>query len=440
MSQALHNARSEPATGRPASGRALVAACVGNLVEWYDFAVYGAFATIIATTFFPGSDPSARLLASFAVFATAVLVRPFGALLFGRLGDRVGRRRVLATMIVLMAVATAGIGLLPAYATIGMLAPLLLTLLRSAQGLSVGGESSGATAFVVEYAPEGRRGWYGAWLWATLALGVAGGIGVAVLLARVLTPATLEGWGWRLAFLVTLPLGLVGLYLRRQLDETPRFRAAQRAGAVVRRPLAEAVRGYPGRLLIGVALVAALALTFNLFFFYLPSYLVTSLAVPLSRALASSLVGLGLVAVAAPFLGRLSDRVGRRPLLVAGTLALLLVSLPAFLLIRRAGPLGLPLGYVLVGLPLSCLVIVPPFLAELFPTPIRSTALAITYGVGSALFGGTAPFLATLLVQRTGNPVTPAFYAVAVAVAAVVAALLTRETAFRPLDADSMRC
>ncbi|MET0833002.1 MAG: MFS transporter [Actinomycetota bacterium] len=315
MSQALHNARSEPATRASASGRALVAACAGNLVEWYDFAVYGAFATVIAATFFPGSDPSARLL------------------------------------------------------------------------------------------------------------------------ARVLTRATLEGWGWRLAFLVTLPLGLVGLYLRRRLDETPRFRAVQRARAVVRRPVAEAVRGYPGRLLAGLALVAALALTFNLFF-YLPSYLVTALAVPLPRALAASLAGLALVAIAAPFLGRLSDRVGRRPLLVAGTLALLVVTLPAFLLIRGAGPLGLPLGYVLVGLPLSCLVIVPPFLAELFPTPIRSTALAITYGVGSALFGGTAPFLATLLVRRTGNPVTPAFYAVAVAVAAVVAALLTRETAFRPLDTD----
>ena len=175
----------------------------------------------------------------------------------------------------------------------------------------------------------------------------------------MLTRATLEGWGWRLAFLVTLPLGLVGLYLRRRLDETPRFRAVQRAQVVVRRPVAEAVRGYPGRLLTGLALVAALALTFNLFFFYLPSYLVTALAVPLPRALAASLAGLALVAIAAPFLGRLSDRVGRRPLLVAGTLALLVVTL--------------------------------------------------------------SPFLAALLVRRTGNGVTPAFYAVAVAVAAVVA-------------------
>jgi MHS family proline/betaine transporter-like MFS transporter len=438
VTQALRNARSEPATRRPASGRALVAACVGNLVEWYDFAVYGSFATIIAVTFFPGADPTARLLASFAVFATAFLVRPVGALLFGRLGDRMGRRRVLAMVIVLMAVATAGIGLLPGYATIGMFAPLLLILLRSAQGLSVGGETGGATAFVVEYAPANRRGWYGAGLWATLALGVAGGIGVAILLARVFSRATLEGWGWRLAFLATLPLGLVGLYLRLRLDETPRFRAAQRARAVARRPVIETVRGYPGRLLIGFGLVAASALTFNLFFFYLPSHLVTALAVPLPRALAASLAGLGLVAIAAPVLGRLSDRIGRKPLLVAGTLVLLVVTLPAFLLIRRAGPFTLPLGYALVGLPLGCLAVVPSFLAELFPTPIRSSALAITYGLGSALFGGTAPFLATLLVQRTGNPVAPVYYAAAVTVAAAVGALLARETAFQPLDAGGV--
>jgi MHS family proline/betaine transporter-like MFS transporter len=398
VTRALRNARSEPATGRSASGRALVAASVGNLVEWYDFAVYGAFATIIAVTYFPGADPAARLLASFAVFATAFP---------------------------------------PGYATIGMLAPLLLILLRSAQGLSVGGETGGATAFVVEYAPADRRGWYAAWLWATLALGVASGIGMAILLARVFSRATLEGWGWRLAFLVTLPLGLVGLYLRLRLDETPRFRAAQRARAVARRPVTETVRGYPGRLLVGFGLVAALALTFNLFFFYLPSHLVTALAIPLPRALAASLVGLGLVAVAAPVLGRLSDLVGRKPLLVAGTLVLLVVTLPAFLLIRRAGPFGLPMGYALVGLPLSCLAIVPPFLAELFPTPIRSTALAITYGLGSALFGGTAPFLATLLLQRTGNPVAPAYYAAAV-IAAAAGALLTRETAFQPLDAGGL--
>jgi MFS transporter, MHS family, proline/betaine transporter len=421
-----------PPGGAP-SRRALVAGAIGNVVEWYDFAVYGAFATIIATTYFPGADPVAGLSASFAVFATAFLARPVGAVVFGRLGDRVGRRLVLVTVIVLMAAATAGIGLLPGHAAIGVLAPVLLVVLRTAQGLSVGGEAGGATAFVVEYAPEGRRGWYGAWLWSTLALGVAGGIGAAVVLARVFPRGVLEDRAWRLAFLVALPLGLVGLYLRLRLDDTPSFRAVERAGATTRRPVADTLRADPRRLLLGLAPVAAASLTFNLFFFYLPSYLVTALGIPLPRTLAAALVGLLVVAVTAPAFGRLSDRVGRRPHLVAGTVGLLLAVLPAYLLIRRAGPVGLTLGYLLVALPFSCLTVVPSYLAELFPTPVRSTALAITYGVGTALFGGTAPFLATVLVRRTGSPVVPVVYAALVAAAAVGAAVASRETAFRPL-------
>ena len=369
------------------------------------------------------------------MFATAFLARPVGAMVFGRLGDRVGRRQVLVVVIVLMAAATAGIGLLPGHASIGVLAPVLLVVFRSAQGFSVGGEAAGATAFVVEYAPEGQRGWYGSWLWSTLALGVAGGIGAAVLLARVFPRPVLEDRGWRLAFLVALPLGLVGLYLRLRLDETPRFRAVERAGAVARRPLADTLEGHRGRLLLGLAPVAAASLTFNLFFFYLPGYLATARGIPLPRTLAGALAGLLLMAATAPALGRLSDRVGRRPLLVAGTAGLLLVLLPAFLLIRRGGPAALTVGYVLVALPLSCLVIVPSDLAELFPTRVRSSALAISYGLGTALFGGTAPLVATLLVRRTGNPTAPAAYAAALAVAAVVAAAASTETAFRPLDA-----
>jgi MFS transporter, MHS family, proline/betaine transporter len=218
---------------------------------------------------------------------------------FGRLGDRVGRRQVLVVVIVLMAAATAGIGLLPGQASIGVLAPVLLVVLRSVQGLSVGGEAAGATAFVVEYAPEGGRGWYGSWLWSTLALGVAGGIVAAVVLARVFPRELLEDRAWRLAFLVALPLGLVGLYLRLRLEETRRFRAVERAGAIPRRPVADTLRTYPGLLLVGLAPVAAASGAFNLFFFFfffffffLPSYLATAAGIPLPRTLAGALVGL----------------------------------------------------------------------------------------------------------------------------------------------------
>jgi MHS family proline/betaine transporter-like MFS transporter len=417
------------------SRRALVAGSIGNVVEWYDFAVYGAFATVIAATYFPGDDPVAGLSASFAVFATAFLARPVGAVVFGRLGDRVGRRQVLVTVILLMAAATAGIGLLPGRAALGVLAPVLLVGFRTLQGLSVGGEAAGATAFVVEYAPEGRRGWYGAWLWSTLGLGVAGGIGAALVLTRVLPAAALQDWGWRLAFLAAVPMGLVGLYLRTALDDTPRFRTVQRAGAVARRPVGDTLAGHGDRLLRGLALVAAASLAFNLFFIYLPSYLAAALGVPLARTLPAALAGLLLGAAAGLAAGRLSDRLGRRPFLLAGTAGLLLVTLPAFLLVRGAGPAGRTLGFVLVALALSCLVVLPSHLAELYPTPVRSTALAITYGLGTALFGGTAPFLATWLVRRTGAPVAPAVYATLLAAAAVVAAVASRETAFQPLSA-----
>ena len=266
--------------------RALVAACIGNAVEWYDFALYGAFATILATTYFPSGDRDANLLAAFAVFSTAFVFRPVGALLFGRRGDRSGRRQVLMLMIIVMSLATAGVGMLPGYASIGLLAPVLLILLRVAQGLSAGGEAGAASAFVVEYAPVDRRGWYGGWIWATLALGLAAATGTATLLAWWLPQAMLEAWAWRLAFLAALPVGLVGLYLRLRLDETPRFRAVQRSGAVAHWPVREVLRAYPRQILVGLALVATASLTFNTSFIYLPNQLVAEGGIPLSRSLA----------------------------------------------------------------------------------------------------------------------------------------------------------
>jgi MHS family proline/betaine transporter-like MFS transporter len=425
-----------PTAPRSSPPRALVAACIGNAVEWYDFALYGAFATVLASTYFPGANRDANLLAAFAVFSTAFIFRPVGALLFGRLGDRRGRRQVLMLVIIVMSSATAGVGMLPGYASIGLLAPALLILLRLAQGLSAGGEAGAASAFVVEYAPARRRGWYGGWIWATVALGLAAATGAATLLARRLPGGMPGPSAWRLAFLAALPIGLVGLYLRLRLDETPGFRAVQRAHAVAEWPVREALRAYPRRILVGLALVAAASLTFNTFFIYLPNQLMAERGVPLSRALAGALLGLVVMAAASPALGRLSDQVGRKPLLAAATIGLLGLTLPVYLLIRRGGPIGLPLGYLALGLALSCFVL-PSFLSELFPTRVRASGLAITYGLGSALFGGTAPLAGALLTQRTGNPLLPAYYATTMTLVAAVGVLLMRETAFQPLDARS---
>ena len=420
-------------TSKVGARRALVAGSIGNLVEWYDFALYGAFATIIARTFFVSTDGTDGLLAAFGVFGLAFVARPAGALLFGHFGDRFGRRRALTAGILLMAFATAGIGALPGPAAIGAAAPVALVVFRSLQGVSVGGEYGGSAAFVVEHAPPDRRGWYGAWQWASVGFGLATGIGVAAALSAALPAPALQSWGWRLPFLLALPLGGVGIYLRTRVAESPAFREVQLTDVVSDGPLTEVWRTGRETVLIGLGIVAAVVVTFNVFYVFVPSALVASGRVPLANALGAALVGLTFGSLCAPLAGRLSDRVGRRPILRAGTVVLLLAIVPSMSLIERGDAIGLLLGYAAVGLPLGSLAL-STFLAELFTTRLRYSGLSLTYGVGSAIFGGTAPFVATLLVRGTGDLRAGAWYATAVVGLAVGCAIAAPETAHRPLN------
>ncbi|MCX4809290.1 MFS transporter [Streptomyces sp. NBC_01239] len=417
---------SRPLSDRPAA-RALVAGSVGNFIEWYEFGVYGYFATVIAARFFTpeGAGAAEGLVRTYASFALAFFFRPVGAALFGRLGDRVGRRPVLVLVIALMTGATTLIGVLPTYATVGALAPWLLTLLRVLQGLSAGGEFGGAVSLLTEFAPPGRRGLYGAWQSFTVALGLLGGAGVAALLATVLDAGQLGDWGWRLAFLLTLPMGLGALWLRLRLDETPAFRSE----AVREAPPAREVRR---AILLGAGRVMGWAAAGYTFLVVLPSYLQNTLDASFQQALlATVLANMGFAVTILPA-GLLSDRVGRRPVMLAGAALVVVLSVPMLNLLQSDGTSNTVKGAWVFGAGAVVGLMAgpgPAMLSEMFPTSVRYTGLGLAYALSNAVFSGCAGLIITESVRRTGNVDVPAYYAAAACAVSVLALAVTKNPA-----------
>lgn len=409
--------------------RVICAAAIGNFVEWFDFAVYGFLATVIAAQFFPSGDPSVALLKTFAVFAVAFAFRPLGGIFFGMLGDRIGRKRVLAMTILLMAGATTLIGLLPSYAQIGLLAPALLTIIRCAQGFSAGGEYAGACAYLMEHAPRTKRAWYGSFIPVSTFTAFACAAVIAYALDACLTPTAMASWGWRVPFLIAAPLGVVGLYLRWRLDETPAFQAVAKEHAAAHSPLSETLRTQGGAICCLGAFVSLTALSFYTFTTYFTTYLQVAGGLSRATALLISVIALMFAAVMCPVAGAYSDRVGRRATVLTTGVGLIVVVYPAFMLASSGsfvasivGVMLLALGAVLSG------VVTAALLSEVFPTRTRYTASAITYNMAYTLFGGTAPLMATWLIGSTGSNLAPAYYLMAVAVLALAGGLALPET------------
>ncbi|MEV5936551.1 MFS transporter [Streptomyces sp. NPDC052079] len=427
----------------PRSIRALVAGSVGNFIEWYEFGVYGYFATIIAANFFTpdgGSDVEA-LVKTYASFALAFFFRPVGAAVFGRLGDRVGRRPTLILVVLLMTGATTLIGLLPTYATLGAAAPWLLTLLRVVQGLSAGGEFGGAVSIMTEFAPPGRRGLYGSWQSFTVALGLLAGAGMAAMLATVLTEPQLNDWGWRLPFLLTLPLGLAALWLRLKLEETPSFQRSRNqppeAAGHARedtRPSGPVAASAPaGEVAKAIALGAGRLMGWSAagytFLVVMPSYLQNTLNASFQQALiATVLANLGFAASIIPA-GMLSDRIGRRAVMVAGAVLVAVLAFPLMQLLQDSGSptaakgLAVFVAGAAVGLMAGP---GPAMLSEMFPTSVRYTGLGLAYSLSNAVFSGCAGLIITEAIKRTGNIDIPAHYVVVTCAVSTLALLTLR--------------
>jgi MFS transporter, MHS family, proline/betaine transporter len=416
--------------------RAVTGAAVGNAVEWFDFAIYGFLATYIAAKFFPSEDETAALLSTFAVFAAAFFMRPLGGYFFGPLGDRIGRQKVLALVILIMSGSTFAIGLLPSHQAIGMAAPLLLLLLRCLQGFSAGGEYGGGACYLAEYAPNGRRGFIVSFLVWSVVIGFLLGSATVTGLEAALSEEAMDSYGWRIPFLLAGALGLIGLYIRLRLDDTPEFEKLRAAGEVAASPLKEALTTAWRPILQIAGLVVIHNVGFYIVFTYLPTYFTQTLGFTKMDAFISVTVA-GLVAIILiPPLGALSDRIGRKPLLFSGATAFAIFTYPLFLLLT-SGSVGAAIaGHA--GLAAIEAIFVSASLAagaELFATRVRSSGYSVGYNTSVAVFGGTAPYVATWLVSRTGSDVAPALYVVAAAIVSLLTVFTMRETARRPLAA-----
>jgi MHS family proline/betaine transporter-like MFS transporter len=417
-----------------AAKKAVTAGAIGNFVEWYDYSVYGFFAPIIASQFFPSEDRVASLLATFAVFAVAFFMRPVGAFVFGHFGDTVGRRNTLAAAIILMGFATLMIGVLPTYAQIGVLAPILLVVARLLQGFSAGGEWSGSAAFMVEYAPANRRGLYGSWQQFSIVVGLLVGSVMGGLLGVVLSEDALNAWGWRIPFILGMVVALVGLYLRLRVEDTPAFRVIEEKDEVTDAPVKESFTAHGGESLTAIGFTVAWTVAYYILLTYMPTFVSETLGLPLSQALLSNAIGLVALGALIPFTAALSDRIGRKPLLIGFSALIALLTYPLFLLASTKVLVLIVVAQVVFGVIISLFSGPgPAALVEMFPTNVRYSALGVSYNLAVAAFGGTAPFIATYLISRTGNNLAPGIYLIVAAVITLIVVSRMKETYREPL-------
>lgn len=391
-----------------------VAVGIGNFMEWFDFAIYGYFAAIIGTLFFPSSAPGISLLSSLAVFAVGFISRPFGALILGPIGDKFGRRAVLIITVFGMGICTTLIGLLPTYNSMGMLAPALLIVLRFIQGMMVGGEWSSAGIYIVESAPANRRATAASVITGTAGCAFLFGTFIAALLSNVLSNEQLTAWGWRLPFVASIIMTGVAVFIRRKLGDTPVYEelVKQRGTSKVQAPSASAKRK---AFITTFAFSALFGVSLYFFITYANNHLVTTVGLPKSTALWLCSLALVVYCVAHPIIGHLSDTYGRRKMLLGAAAALTVLAYPIFLLLNTGNSWAILFGLIVLGILVAITAVMDVvLLVEIFPASIRSTGAALGHNIALAVLAGPGPFIAAALVRETGNPNVPAWYLAAV--------------------------
>ena len=416
--------------------RAITAASVGQFFELYDFSIYGFFAPEIGRAFFPAADPLTSLVAAFATYGVGFVMRPVGAIVVGAYGDRAGRKAALVFTVGLMGLATGLVAFLPTYNQIGIWAPILLLILRLAQGFSTGGEWGGAAAFLVEHAPVGKRGFIGSFHQVATQIGNFTGFILAALLAFIFPTEAFQEWGWRIAFLIGALLAPVGYYLRTRVAETPVFQQAEARKQVASSPL-RVIFTEHWRLVIAGISIAAIAATGSITFqIFVSQFARQQLKLDAASSLTITAASLLFAAFWVWLIGALSDRTGRKTMVLLSVAGFLLLTYPLLSLLTSSPNLtNLVIvqfaGAILYG---TVFGVIPTLLPELFPTNVRYTGISLSIGFAQMIFGGTSPFINSYLVQLTGNPVAPAFWVMLVAAISGIAMLMTKDRTDVPFD------
>ena len=419
------------ARGRKSDGslrRVATAGAIGNVLEWYDFSVYAYFAPIIAKQFFPSADPVVSLVAAFGAFAAGFLMRPVGGAFFGHIGDRYGRSRALILSILLMAIPTGLIAVLPTYESIGIAAAALMVALRMAQGMAVGGEYTSSVVFLAERSPANRRALFSAFPLNGAFAGLLLASGVGALLSSALSDRDLADWGWRIAFAVGVAVALVGYLMRRGLSDMPE-------ASPEKSPIVAAFRDHWREILRGVGLIIGYAAGFYLIFIYATTWLVGIVKEPRSTALEINTLAIAALFVFVPLAAWLSDRIGRRAMLAIGYAGLVLLAYPIVWLMHHPIPALIMAGQIgLAFLIALSAASIPSAIVESFPRAVRTTAVSITYNVTFAIFGGTAPMVAVWMIERSHDDLAFVWYLIATAAVSFLASLTLRDRHREPLD------
>lgn len=417
--------------------RILVASLVGSSIEWFDYFLYGTVAALVFNQlFFVNEDPTIGLLLSYASFALAFFIRPFGGVIFSHIGDRIGRKKTLVITLSLMGVATFGMGLLPTYQAVGIWAPILLITLRLVQGLGIGGEWGGALLLAVEYAPAEKRGLFGAIPQMGVTIGMLLGT-VALSIMTLLPENAFMTWGWRIPFIFSALLVFFGLWIRKGIDETPSFKKVKESGEVPKLPIVETLKNYWREVLIAVGAKVVETAPFYIFSTFVVSYATANLGFSRTATLTAVMIATIITTILIPFMGMLSDKIGRKKLFIGGTIGMALFAFPYFWLLQQKSVLLLivatVIGLGVIWAPITA--VLGTMFSEIFDARIRYTGITLGYQIGAALAGGTAPLVATALLNRFNNSYVPvAIYIIFASVLSLAAIWAVKDRSNQKLD------